>query len=271
MLGRRDQAAHHGTTRWCRIRGDVRGMSRWALGGAAVVLLVASCGSSDDEATPAETKTTTAPSTDVPTYAVAGPHTVGYTTLRMDDRAIDVWYPADDAAAEGRPKATYDQTTPLPANLRSLVPAEFDTVVTMEAYKDVIGSTQGPFPVVLFSHGAGAYRMASSALEAGMASWGFVVVAADYVERGVVTQLPGQAPMTLDPDRDKGVMLASLDLALEENSRQSSVLHGVVDDTRVAAVGHSAGGTTAFDALNDPQVKVAVGWAPTGPSATPAR
>ena len=129
---------------------------------------------------------------------------------------------------------------------------------------------EGPFPVLLFSHGASAYRMASSALDAGVASWGFVVVSADYVERGVVTQLPGQKPLTLDPERDKRLMLASLDLVTKENDRSTSLLHGIVDGTRVAAAGHSAGGTTAFDALNDPRVKVAVGWAPSAPSATPA-
>ena len=150
------------------------------------------------------------------------------------------------------------------------MPDAYNTVVTMEAYKDVTGSTKGPFPVVLFSHGASAYRMANSALTAGIASWGFVVVSVDYLERGVVTQLPGQKPLTLDPERDKRLMLASLDLVTKENDRSASLLHGIVDGTRVAAAGHSAGGTTAFDALNDPRVKVAVGWAPSAPSATPA-
>ena len=194
-------------------------------------------------------------SADVAKYAKAGPYKVGYTTLRMNDRFVDVWYPADAAAAKDKPKATYDQTTPLPENLKSFVPKEFNTVVTMEAYNDIAGSTKGPFPIVLYSHGATAYRMASSGLSAGIASWGFVVVSADYVERSVVTQLPGQSPLTLDSERDRRLMLASLDLVTGENDRSTSVLHGIVDDTRVAAVGHSAGGTTAFDALNDARVK----------------
>jgi dienelactone hydrolase len=203
-------------------------------------------------------------------YATKGPYKVGYTTLRMDDRDVDVWYPATRAAAAGKPKATYDQATPLPADLKSFVPKEFNTVVQMNAYKDIAGSTKGPFPVVLFSHGAGAFRMASSALEVGVASWGFVVVSPDFMERGVVTQLPGQQPLTLDPERDRRLMLATLDLVTQENDRSASLLHGIVDATRVGAVGHSAGGTTAFDALGDPRVKVAVGWAPAGPTATPA-
>jgi dienelactone hydrolase len=243
-----------------------------ALCGLAVVLLAASCSSSPrkalSKAAPATT-TTTAP-TDVAGYAKAGPYKVGYTTLRMSDRDVDVWYPAGDVAAAGKPKATYDQATPLPTNLKSFVPQEFNTVFTMEAYKDIAGSTKGPFPVLLFSHGASAYRMASSALDAGVASWGVVVVSVDYVERGVVTQLPGQKPLMLDPERDRRLMLASLDLVTKENDRSASLLHRMVDGTRVAAAGHSAGGTTAFDALSDPRVKVAVGWAPSAPSVTPA-
>jgi dienelactone hydrolase len=248
----------------------MRRTRQWALWVTAIVLAATACGSSDDNAEPAAVNTATTASTDAATYATTGPFKVGYTTLRMGDRDVDVWYPADAAAIAGKPKATYDQTSPLPENLKSFVPKEFNTVVTMAAFSDVAGSTKGPFPVVLFSHGATAYRMASSGLSAGIASWGFVVVSADYLERGVVTQLPGQAPLTLDPARDRRLMLASLDLVTEENDRSASVLNGIVDQTRVAAVGHSAGGTTAFDALTDPRVKVAVGWAPAGPSATPA-
>jgi dienelactone hydrolase len=239
----------------------MRGIGRWGLWGAVLLLVAASFGAG-------YTKSEAA-STNAARYAAAGPHKVGYTTLRMNDRDVDVWYPAAAAAAKGKPKATYDQKAPLPADLQSFVPDAYNTVVTMKAYREVKGSSKGPFPVVLFSHGVGAYRMASSALLAGIASWGFVIVSADYVERGVVTQLPGQTPSTLDAERDKRLMLASLDLVTTEGDRPGSVLHRVVDARRVGAVGHSAGGTAAFDALEDPRVKVAVGWAPAAPSAAP--
>jgi dienelactone hydrolase len=93
-----------------------------------------------------------------------------------------------------------------------------------------------------------------------------VVVSVDYLERGQVTQFPGQSPVSLDATRDRRLMLASLDLVTAENDRSTSVLHGIVDASRVASVGHSAGGTTAFDALSDPRVKVTIGWAPANPS-----
>src|SRR5450432_2333327 len=193
-----------------------------------VVLFAASCSSSAKSAPPLRTptsttaapRTATAP-TDKAVYASPGPYKVGYTTLRMTDRFVDVWYPADPNAVDGKPKATYNQRTPLPPALKHFVPDAYNTVVTMEAYKDVAGSAKGPFPVVLYSHGAPAFRMASSGIDAGIASWGFVVVSVDYIERGEVTQFPGQKPVSLDEARDRRLMLAGLDLVTAENDRSA--------------------------------------------------
>jgi dienelactone hydrolase len=209
-------------------------------------------------------------------YASQGPFAVGYTTLHLADRDVAVWYPADGDAVTGKAKATYDQTTPLPDNLKGLVPAEFNTVTTMNAFADVAASTKGPFPIVLFSHGAGGYRLINSALDIGIASWGFVVVSADYLERGLVAQVTGagrqsssSSPSSDDrqqaADRDRTIMFDSLDLV-----ERAPELKSAVDGSRVAAVGHSAGGNTAFNALNDPRVAVAVGWAPVAPTGPPA-
>jgi predicted dienelactone hydrolase len=60
-------------------------------------------------------------------------------------------------------------------------------------------------------------------------------------------------------------MFDSLDLV-----ERAPELKSVVDVSRIGAVGHSAGGNTAFNALNDPRIKVAVGWAPVPPSGPPA-
>ena len=111
-------------------------------------------------------------------------------SAKMPDRAVDVWYPVDPASVTTKKKATYDQATPLPENLKGLVPPKYNTVVTMNAYKDVPASDDSPFPVLLFSHGFGGYRMANSALTAGVASWGYVVVSVDYEERGIQTEPP---------------------------------------------------------------------------------
>jgi dienelactone hydrolase len=215
---------------------------------------------------------------DVAAYARPGPFTVGYTTLHLPDRDVAVWYPADPTAVAGKPKASYDQATPLPPNLKGLVPPKYNTVVTMDAYTDVPASTKGPFPVVLFSHGAGGYRLVNSALDVGIASWGFVVVSVDYLEHGLAAQVASAGKQTSQPSAgqmrtlaalDRRLMLAGLDLVVSESRRAGSVLDGAVDSSHVGAIGHSAGGGTAFDVLSDPRVKVAIGWAPVPPVGAP--
>ena len=210
-----------------------------------------------------------------PAYARPGHYAVGYTTLHLPDRDVAVWYPVDVTAVAGMTKVSYDQAEPLPANLRGILPPKYDTVTTMDAYADVRASAKGPFPVLLFSHGAGGYRLVHSALDAGIASWGFVVVSVDYLEHGLAaqvkqlgkkqTQLSAQAYHQMAVD-DRRLMLAGLDLVTREGHRAGSPLQGAVDATRVAAAGHSVGGGTALDALTDPRVKVAVAWAPVPPS-----
>jgi len=244
----------------------------------AVGLLGSACSSGSNHATSTTSTTTVSAQANVSVYAKPGPFKVGYATLRLPDRDVAVWYPADAAAVLGKQKATYDQATPLPANLKGLVPPKYNTVVTMDAYDGVRASAKGPFPVVLFSHGAGGYRLVNSALCAGIASWGFVVVSVDYLEHGLAAQVSSLGKPTRRPTAaalrklavlDRRLMLQGLDLAATESHKTGSVLSGAVDPTRAAAIGHSAGGGTAFDVLSDPRVKVAIGWAPVSPSGSP--
>ena len=127
------------------------------------------------------------------------------------------------------------------------------------------GSPGGPFPIVLFSHGFGASRLYYSHLLTGIASWGFVVVSADYLERGLLAQAT-HASVVDTPTQD-----------LEQCSRRSlpprrprpdpsSPLHGVADPAQ-------SGGRRPLrrraDRLRRPgrarRVATAVGWAPVGP------
>ena len=236
---------------------------------ALILLTVLSC-TSDTKPAAVASSSSPPPKTG-PVYAAAGPYKVGYATLHLNipepGRDVAVWYPADDAAVAGKTEVTYDQRTPLPDDLKGVVPAEYNTVTTMHAFADAAASRDGPFPVVLFGHGLSAYRLVNSALEVGLASWGFVVVSADYLERGLVAQVKGTT--SIDAARDRTIMLDTLDLIDEENARDGSTLKGIVDRRRVATVGHSLGGQVAFDALDDPRVAVAVGWAPVAPSRPP--
>jgi len=223
-------------------------------------------------ATGCSTSTTVAP----PGYAHAGPYAVGATTLdlgsagpKLGERLATVFYPADASRLGGHPLFSYQIEAPLPAVLRAIVPPKYNSTTVVDAHVGAPGSPHGPFPIVLFSHGFAASRLYYSHLLVGIASWGFVVVSADYLERGLLAQATHpDVPST--PARDLETMFSSLAATEKASAQRSSSLYRLADPHQVAAVGHSAGGQTAFDALKDPRVKVAVGWAPVGPSGPPS-
>jgi predicted dienelactone hydrolase len=241
--------------------------TRWfcAISAAAAVVALAACGSGSSKS--AATRADDAPNAGSPAFAVRGPYQVGYTTLPLHNLKVAVWYPAGSTV--GKTKASYDQRTVLPTNLAGLVPEKYNTVVPMDAYTDAPPSSAGPFPVLLFSHGFGASRLYNSAPLIGIASWGNVVVSTDYTERDIVAQVTGSKQKP-NPKADEQTMLSTLDLVEQQSAQPGSVLHGLVNPKQVAVAGHSAGGTTAFDALHDPRVSVAIGWAPVGPTGKPA-
>lgn len=216
----------------------------------------------------------TQPSAQAAAYGRPGPDPVGVTTLDLGpdgafgERLATVYYPADPARLAGHAHYSYKQADPLPAALADIVPATYNTTVSTSAWTDVPGAPDHRFPVVLFSHGFGASRLYYSKLLTGISSWGFVVVSADYLERGLVAQAENKTSGDTSA-LDRSVMLGSLSAVEEASNSSSSVLHGLVDTSKVAAVGHSAGGTTAFDVLGDPRVATAIGWAPVGPTGAP--
>ncbi len=133
-----------------------------------------------------------------------------------------------------------------------------------DTYRDVAASPDGPFPLVLFSHGFGSYRLDASALVRGIASWGFVVAAPDHIERNRGALLTGQ--VVRDPAKDVSVLMDTITLVGDAGGE----LDGLTDTEQVAAVGHSAGGRAALSALSEPQVDVAIGWAAAGRADVPA-
>lgn len=244
--------------------------------------LVASACSDDDsggsasEATSGGDASTTTEATtdraDDAAYRGPGPYEVGFTTLSLPDREVAVWYPAAEGSTDGVPEATYSQLDALPPELAaaapSLLPEDVDpAVLTMTmtgSHADVPPSDDGPFPLVLFSHGFGSFRMDASALMAGIASWGFVVAAPEHIERDRAALVTNAT--VRDPAKDVQVLLDTITLVGDAGG----VLEGLADTERVGAVGHSAGGRAVLTALSEEPIDVAVGWAAAGRADVPA-
>jgi predicted dienelactone hydrolase len=242
---------------------------------AAGVLLVACSDSGGDDAgppastapvtspvsTPATAAPTTAPIAVAPTttalttttapappalFTADGPFAVGIVTLDLADRHTDVYYPVDPSAVSGQPTEQFQTIEALPESLRPVFPVELQATFDTGAVRDAPASEEGPFPVVIYSHGFGGYRQVATFYTSHLASWGFVVASTDHVERGLVAQATGQVQQTAGRDlEDVANTLSALDTA---NTADGSQLAGAVDLDHVGITGHSAGASTAVRA-----------------------
>ncbi|GAB2774516.1 hypothetical protein GCM10027020_29560 [Nocardioides salsibiostraticola] len=184
-----------------------------------------------------------------------GPFAVGRRTEQVVDASredrtfsVEVWYPSDTNSA------------PTPYEL--IPGVAFDSALSTTGSP---ASAEGPFPVVVFSHGSGGLRQQSASIVETVASHGFVVVAPDHPGNTAIDQLLGTqtSPKVTATNRvlDVGVVLDRLE--------SQEIAAGLVDIEKVAVMGHSFGGFTALAAAGgydgipgDPRVDAIVPLAP---------
>jgi predicted dienelactone hydrolase len=215
----------------------------------ATLALVAACSDDGDDDSSSGNGTVTTEEADrsaEAAYADEGPYDVGLTTVQLADRTVEVLYPAADGSGT-------------PAEVPEL---EGDRSV----FRDAPASDEGPFPVLLYSHGFASSPLISANLEAGIASWGFVVAAPDHIERN--TAALGRGDPNVDPARDVQTMEEALEGVIAAGDGDGPLAEAV-DGERVGSAGHSAGGGTALNALRLPEVRASVTWAGVDPTDEP--
>ena len=233
---------------------------------AASVVLVTACSSGSDSSQGSDKATTTTIGTpDEAVFAKPGPYDVGITTLDLPDRKVSVFYPAPQGSSKGKQPATYSQLDALPPALAAaapkLIPPGTDLTFVMPTTFDGLPAAKGKFPLVVFSHGYGSFRLDASSVVSGIASWGFVVAAPEHIERDRAALVSGAVEGVADlTAQDVKVITDTISLV----GSAGGVLKGLSDTDKVGVVGHSAGGRAAMSALSEDQVDVAVGWAPAG-------
>jgi predicted dienelactone hydrolase len=183
------------------------------------------------------------PPNDLGPSADPGPFPVGVRTLEFVDQArmnvqatgprpvtVEIWYPSTSEAVTGVERYV--------ANLFG-----FDVART-PTYRDV-GRANGPFPIVIFSHGNAGIRFQSIFLASHLASHGYIVVSPDHhgntfldIGAGIV-----DAQSAVNRPLD---MRFVLDEMLAHNATPDDFFRGAIDPARIGMSGHSFGGYTTF-------------------------
>jgi predicted dienelactone hydrolase len=244
----------------------------------SIALVAAACGSDSDSAADTTTVVTAAPTTAPPDtipettaapttteppveevtaadLAATGPYAIGVTTRTLPEGgSVEIWYPADESTAGGTD--VYNVRTFLPEGVADLITGDIDDSFTIDATRDAAAAADGPFPIVLFSHGASSFRLQSSTLAQHLASWGIVTASTDHPSRDLLNGLGGTAegqPPAVDQIRSMRTFLTTLG--------DDPVLGGTLDNDRVALGGHSAGGGTVAEVAGDPGILGSVSYA----------
>ena len=217
-------------------------------------------GTKDTKAPSGSTTTTAAEATADPAYVELGPNQVGSRTIALDDgRRVVMWYPAAESAAD-TPTETFDIASLLSPELQSKIAADLRPQYEIVAHIGADPATDGPYPVVLFSHGYAGFPEQSADLVTHLASWGFIVIAPDHVERSL-SGLLGTAAKGVTPREDPEVLSASLDAAIADAESEDSPLHDLMDLDKVAVAGHSAGASAAYlTASSEDRVKAFIAY-----------
>jgi dienelactone hydrolase len=180
---------------------------------------------------------------------------VGVRTYSFGDQVVEVWYPASDKA-EAEPAVT-DLAEFLPAEFLERLPEVDIPTLQTAALRDADPRRlEEALPVLLFSHGLGAFRTQSAALTTHLASRGYVVVSADHPGR----MLGDVAPCLLSPPAGTCSIgaLAGGDPAPEDltdvlawlDEGGPADLLDLLDLERLGIFGHSMGGGSAVGFAN---------------------
>jgi predicted dienelactone hydrolase len=180
--------------------------------------------------------------------AVPGPHAVGELTFTFVDTS----------------RPTMANGTYAGAPTRTLVTEVWFPVASPG--DSVIDAAHGPYPLIIHSHGFSDSRTGMGYLSSQLASYGYVVAAADFPLSHLGS--PGGATVAdvVDQPGDDSFVL---DQVLALSAGTTGALAGGIDPTRIGANGLSLGGMTTLlltyhQQLRDPRIKATLAMAPGG-------
>lgn len=130
--------------------------------------------------------------------------------------------------------------------LPGLLSTDFEAYGVDPAYQEAAVSASGPFPLVIFSAGAGGDSPNYIHIGAHLASHGFVVaVVANYGD-GVMLEPPNQSGLLgvyIDRTRDIQFLMTQL---VADSNEPGNLLYSTIRPDQIAVSGHSLGGLAAL-------------------------
>lgn len=176
---------------------------------------------------------------DAPEYGIHGPYAVGTMEMQIADEErplnLTVWYPAD--ASDGF-EGDYAYPSGYGPNLGSF---EVFGEASLEAPPD---NENGPYPLVVYSHGFTFFRLGATYFAEHLASWGFIVMAPDHPDMVITTfGSPPEFYHSMYASTPQDVSRV-IDFAEAQNAE--GPLAGLIDTEKIAMTGHSSGGFTAL-------------------------
>jgi predicted dienelactone hydrolase len=191
------------------------------------------------ETTTTSTTTTTAPTLAEFEYLARGAFEVGVATFTVDDGSdrpltVDAWFPLTEGTT-----GDAQQYTLLPG-------VYYESPSAIAA--DTSALADGPFPLVVYSHGSGGQRWIHSDYTEFIASHGYVVVAPDHTGNTLIERFSGaEIDFDLVAFQRPTDVTAVLDAALGTDPAEplGVALKGALTDD-VLVTGHSFGGFTSY-------------------------
>lgn len=281
-------------------------------------LLLAACGGSNDDGAPdttAETVTTDAPEpvetepptaeppatdppttdtpatdppvTEPPVTDAPAPELPDFTAIGDGEYAVGVQTITITDPERDRP-LTVDVTFPLadgqtgdPQQYTFITGDYYESPRAVAATADQI-SPDGPFPLVIYTHGSGGLRYIHSDYTETLASHGYLVIAADHTGNTSVDQFldteDDGATIAYNRPRDVQVMI---DQMTNPESAETVGFVGSVNPEQIAVTGHSLGGYATYAVVSgmenaagtlapDPRVDALIPLAPALGNGDPA-
>ncbi len=189
-----------------------------------------------------------------------GPYKVGFVaTMYYDSTRSDfaggprpiltfIWYPAaPDNDGNPMPSAVYPMHVIGLGDLPDASSTDFEAYGIDPAYQEVAASKDGPFPLVIFSPGAGAESLGYIHIGTRLASHGFVVAVPTNFDDGSPEFYPSPEAHAVASNVGRTRDIQYLMTQLVAASQQpGNLLSGTIRPDQIAVAGHSLGGWAAL-------------------------